>query len=122
MANETTPQHNYPKHLDPWMVEIMGKYFYSQLVGDDYKKRCAAGQQTPKIFVYDDITLTEDNAADIIRKIFLDSTWETVATRDGKLKINFFAGKDLVAFVDGKEFYRNVKGDLMISYDVKDTS
>jgi len=118
MIEETIPQHRYPKYLDPWMVEIMGKYFYSQLVGDEYKKRYAVGE---KVFVYDGITLTEDNAADIIRKIFLDATWETVATKNGELKIGFFAGKDLIAFVDGKEFYRNVKGDLMITYDVKDT-
>lgn len=118
MTDEAIPQNNYPKHLDPWMVEIMGRYFYSQLVGDDYKKRYTVGE---KVFVYDGVTLTEDNGADIVRKIFLDATWETIAVKDGELKINFFAGKDLVAFKDGKEFYRNVKGDLMISYDVKDT-
>lgn len=117
MTDETTPQHHYPKYLDPWMVEIMGKHFYSQLVGDDYKKRYAAGE---KVFVYNGITLTEDNGADTIRKIFLEATWETVAMKDGGLKINFFAGKDLVAFKDGSEVYRNVKGDLMITYDVKD--
>lgn len=116
MTDETTPQHHYPKYLDPWMVEIMGKYFYSQLVGDDYKSKYAVGE---KVFVYNGTTLTEDNAADIIRRIFLEATWETVAMKNGELKINFFAGKDLVAFKDGEEFYRNVKGDLMIAYDVK---
>ena len=118
MTDETTPQHHYPKYLDPWMVEIMGKFLYSQLVGDDYKKRYVVGE---KVFVYDGITLTEDNGADIVRKMFLDATWETIAKKDGKLKINFFAGKDIVAFVDGKEFYRNAKGQLMITYDVEDT-
>ena len=117
MPDETTPQHHYPKYLDPWMVEIMGKYFYSQLVGDDYKKKYVVGE---KVFVYDEITLTEENAVEVIRRIFIEATWETIATKDGELKINFFAGKDLVALVNGKEFYRNVKGDLMISYDVKD--
>ena len=118
MTDETAPQHRYPKYLDPWMVEIMGKFLYSQLVGDDYKKRYVVGE---KVFVYDGITLTEDNGADIVRKMFLDATWETIATKDGKLKVNFFAGKDIVAFVDGKEFWRNAKGQLMITYDVEDT-
>ena len=100
------------------MVEIMAKYLYSQLVGEDYKKKYAVGE---KVFVYNGTTLTEDNAADIIRKIFLDSTWETIAMKSGELRINFFAGKDLVAFIDGKEFYRNAKDDPMISYNVTDT-
>jgi len=118
MPDETPQQDYYPKELDPWLINLMGSWMYSQLVGDEYEKHHSG----EKIFKYKEVILTKDNAKNIITQMFLEATWETIAEPTGKLKLNVYNGDDLVAYVDGVEYFRSPKGDLMVSYDVVNSS
>lgn len=121
MPDEVTQQDYYPKALDPWLIDLMGRHMYSQLVGEDFEKEYH-NHRGEKLFQYNDIILTKDNAKSIIKRMFSDATWETIAMSDGVLKINIYNGKEVIALMDGAEFYRSPVGELMTSFDIVDQS
>ncbi len=114
MSNEITTQDNFPKDLDPWLGEMLGKIVHSQLIGEDYEKRCST-----RTFMYEDVKLVPDNAMNFVRRVLLESKFKTLAMNNGNLRIIMILSKDMIALEGDKEVARTKAGEPFTFFNIE---
>lgn len=108
MNNISPSQDNFPQHIDPMLMDALGKVIQVHLFN-----------KTTRIFYYNENLLEEKDSVTSIRKIIIESSYRTTAMNDGSIRVEMFAHKKLIAKDGDRVINTIVPGEILLDITVK---